>query len=362
MFKRCLVLVLVAGFLNRANAQVSLSVQEPPAGIVQSSQLWNLTLIYSGTGSVQVYVGLSLVDLRDNQPVLRAFTRPVTLTKGAKMLKAVDITPIDYNYMSPALSRLGDAFLPVGSYRACYTIFNGQGKEGEMLTEDCIPIEVMPLNPPQLTMPADEAVLQTSYPQFSWLPPVPVTLFNDLNYELLLTEVRTDQNPMAAIQENLPVYHIRRLTGMVNNYPASGKSLDTGRVYAWRVIAKNGESFAGQSEVWTFKISKDKPAPLAPAGGKYLELKTDNGITNTAIIPDDILGIKFYSYDKTHETVIRFLNANKEVVKEMTRTLEYGNNFLVFRLDQVFAKETTYYIEIGDLQGTRYRSSFRMSN
>lgn len=362
MFKRCLCLVSFALLFVGVYAQVSVSLQEPPAGIVQKNQLWNLTLVYSGTGSVNVVVGLSLTDVSDNQPVLTAFTRSVTLTRGAKMLKAADISPIDYTYLSSAFSRLTDAFLPVGNYRACYTIYNGSGKEGQILAEDCMPVEVTPLSPPQLTMPADEARIQTMYPQFSWLPPAPVTLFNDLNYELLVTEVRTDQDAPAAIQENIPVYHIRRLTGMVSNYPASGKSLDTGKTYAWRVIAKNGENFAAQSEVWTFKVTKETPAPLTPAGGIYLELKNDNGYTSTGVIPDNVLGIKYYSFDKTHETTVRFLNANREVVKEMKKTIEYGNNFLVFRLDNSFEKETTYYIEIKDLQDTRYRGSFRISN
>lgn len=351
-----LVLMAVAG-----KAQISVSVQEPPAGIVQKRQLWNLALINSGNNTINVVVGLTLVDLSDNQPALTAFTRPITLSKGIKQLKASDVEPVDYQYVSPAFSRLTDALLPIGNYQACYTVYVNRKEEKMVLAENCIMLDVQPLSPPQLTMPVDSAIIQNPWPQFSWLPPAPVTLFNDLNYDLLVTEVRPDQSDGAAIQENLPVYNVRHLTNMVNNYLSSNKTLDTGKVYAWRVIAKNGETFAAQSEVWTFRISQEKPKALTPANGVYLELKNTYAYTGTAIIHDNILGIRYYSYDKSHEAVIKFLNEKGEVVKEMKRTIEYGNNFMVFRLDHSFKNDNTYSIELTNLQMTRYRASFRIS-
>jgi hypothetical protein len=203
-------------------------------------------------------------------------------------------------------------------------------------------------------------MVETPYPQFNWLPPVPVTLFNDLNYDLMITEVQPGQSAASAIQENLPVYTGLHLNMTVNNYPASYKSLDTGKVYAWRVIAKNGEMFAAQSEVWTFSIGKRKTEQLVPANGMYLELKNDGSLVSTGMIPDNILGLKFYSYDKTHETVIRFANENGVILKEIKRTIQYGDNFMVIKLDRSFETDTTYFVEITDMQNTRYRTSFRM--
>jgi hypothetical protein len=148
---------------------------------------------------------------------------------------------------------------------------------------------------------------------------------------------------------------------MVNNYPASNKTLDTGKVYAWRVIAKNGETFAAQSEVWTFRITQEAHKALTPANGLYLDLKNSGAYTGIAVIPDNILGIRYYSYDKSREAVIKFLNEKGEVVKEIKRTVEYGNNFMEFKLDHSFKKDNTYSIELTDLNMARYRASFRMS-
>ncbi|MBO9204215.1 MULTISPECIES: hypothetical protein [Niastella] len=356
LYGMLLVLLAVAG-----NAQVSISVQEPPAGIVQKRQLWNLALINSANEPFDVIVGLTLIDLSDNQPALSAFTGFITLNKGVKQLKVADIEPIDYEYVSPAFSRLNDALLPVGNYQACYTVYTVFKEERRVLTESCIMLDVQPLSPPQLTMPVDSAIIQNPWPQFSWLPPAPVTLFNDLNYDLLITEVRPDQSAGAAIQENLPIYNARRLTTMVNNYPSSNKTLDTGKVYAWRVIAKNGETFAAQSEVWTFSISQNTTKALTPGNGMYLDLRNSNAYTGIAVIPDNVLGVRYYSYDKSHEAVVKFLNEKREVVKEIEKTIGYGNNYLEFKLGHSFKKDNTYSIELTDLNMIRYRATFRIS-
>lgn len=362
MYKRLLCLLFFNSCLFTAFCQLSVSLHEPPAGIVQKNQLWNITLIYSGTVPTNITIGLSLFDVNDNQAVMTAFTRPMLLTNGIKQLQASDVGPVDYNYLSPAfdISRLPDAFLPIGNYRACYTFYNSKNSEGALM-EDCINLVVEPLSPPQLNLPSDSALIENPFPQFNWLPPTPATLFSSLNYDLLVAEVQPGQTPEDAIQENLPVYTALHLTSVANNYPTSNKSLDTGKLYAWRVIAKNAEMFAAQSEVWTFSIHNKKQEQLVPSQETYLELKTDNGYITTGIIPDNILRIKYYSYDKTHDAVVRFLNERGEVVKEIGKTIQYGNNFIVFTLDHSFRKETTYFVEINDLQMSRYKTSFRIS-
>lgn len=360
MYKRLIVLFCITINTLTVDAQLSISLQEPPAGLVQQQQLWNLALIYTGSGTVSVTIGLSLVDINDNQPVLTALTKPFLISKGVRQLKSIDISPVEYNYYSPAFGRFSEAFLPIGNYRACYTVYSGTKEAQTVLSEDCIPIEVQPLSPPQLTMPADAASLPHRYPQFSWLPPAPVSLFSDLNYDLILTELRYDQTGASAIRENIPFYQIHRITGVVNNYPASAKALDTGKVYAWSIVAKNGETPVAQSEIWTFKIVPEKQETTAGTGGMYLELKSSQSSTSTGIIPDNNLGIKYYSYDKTHEATIRFLNEKGELVREMKRIVEYGNNFWVFTLDQQFARDTVYFIEVKDLQFMNYRTSFRI--
>lgn len=345
------------------HAQLSMSLLNPPSGIVQKNQLWNMTLVYSGNNPVDITIGMSLLDAGNNQPLMTAWSSPLTLTKGVKMIKAADLAPLEYQYFSTAfdISHMPDAFLPIGNYRVCYTVYTGSKISAAVLAEDCISLEVQPLSPPQLNMPQDSGVMETPYPRFSWIPPAPVTLFNDLNYDLVVVEVMPGQTAGSALQENLPVYNQQHLTSIFSDYAASAKSLETGKIYAWKIVAKNGEQFAAQSEVWTFRIGEKKPESLSPANGMYLELKSAGGFVSTGTIPDNILGLKYYSYDKTHETTIRFLDAKGTVIREVKKMVDYGNNFMVFKLDRQFDKETTYYVELQDLQQTRFTTSFRMS-
>lgn len=364
MYKRLSCFSIFIFSLFAAHAQLSVSLHEPPAGVVHKSQLWNITLIWSAHTPTDVTIGLSLFDNNEDQPIMTAFTGPVALINGVRQLRASDVGPVEYNYFSPAFdnSRMSDAFLPVGSYRACYTIYSGErNTKATVLSEDCFNFEVDPLSPPELNFPADSAIVETPYPQFKWLPPTPVMLFTNLNYDIVVTEVQNGQTAMEAIQENLPIYSARHLTSLVNNYPPSNKSFDTGKVYAWRVMAKNGESLSAQSEVWTFSIRSNKPESVTPVNVTYLELKNDNTYMSTAVISGKVIGVKFYSYDKPHEAVVRISNSKGQIIKQVKREIQYGNNFLVFELDRSFILDDTYLIQIPDLQNLIFRGSFRIS-
>ena len=345
--------------------QLSVALQGPPTSLIQKSGLWNMALINSGTVPIQVTIGLSLLDSRTNQPMLTATTRPVMLARGVRQLKPSDVAPVSYSYNSPAFMRLGtgDGLLPVGNYRACYTFYtiSGELRVQQVLAEECIPLEVQPLSPPELAQPADSAIVEAAYPQFSWLPPTPLSLFTDLRYDLLVVEVQAGQSPPAALQENLPVYSGLNLTQAFHAYAASYKSLDTGKVYAWRIIAKNGESFAAQSEVWTFRLGKKPLPPLIPANGTYMELKSSSGPVTTGILPNNILGLQYYSYDKAHEADIRLTGEKGEALQTVRQQMEYGKNFIVVSLNGSFKPGTTYFVEVADLENNLYRTSFRIA-
>jgi hypothetical protein len=70
------------------------------------------------------------------------------------------------------------------------------------------------------------------------------------------------------------------------------------------------------------------------------------------------LRIKYYSFDKNHETVVRFLSADKKLIRELKQTIIYGDNFLNFKLNHLFQNGKVYFIEITDLQKSSYTTSF----
>jgi hypothetical protein len=343
-------------------AQLTLNIQVPPVGVMLKAQLWNMALLNAGGNTVYATIGLTLLDASTNQPVLQGATRPILLNKGLNIINARNTGPIQYTYnaLASATDRDPNGFLTVGNYRACYKVTIG---ENTLAAEDCLPVEVQPLSPPQLNLPADTATLQTPYPQFTWLPPLPLNLFSDLSYDLLVVEVMPGQNPNDAIQKNIPAYNINNYKSLVNNYPASYKALDTGRIYAWRILAMNAGQYIAQSEVWTFHLATVAPPPTLSVNGNYILLKKNNE-TGTGIynLPDiGAIGIKYYSFEKDHPATLTILNADGANLWSIQQTIVYGDNYLVYPLSKSYEKNKVYRVELTDMQGNSYTARFTIN-
>ena len=347
------------------HAQLTMALQVPPVGVMQKGQLWNMALIYTGNGNTTVSVILTLLSARDNQPVMTAQSRPIYLAKGTTQITVRDASPVQYNYLSPVFNvdRDPNGFLPIGNYKACYTVEPIGGHDGAPLAEDCLPVEVQPLSPPQLNTPGDTATLTTAYPQFSWLPPLPLNLFSSLSYDMLVVEVLPGQGAYEAIQQNIPVYNISRYKDLAHLYPASNAPLDTGRVYAWRVIAKNEDEFVAQSEVWTFKLASHRPETIRPANGIYIPLRTENEPSaGTYALTENILGIKYYSFDKEYTAKFDFLNSEGQIVRSVQQKIVYGDNFLGFALDGLFQKGKLYQVDMTDQRNVHHMAGFTIKS
>lgn len=340
-----------------AHAQVSITLQVPPNGVLQKNQLWNLVMVSSSTTAINVSIDLTLVNTRNNQPVLTAETRTLTLTKGARQVKTEDVSPIKYTYLSAVADRNPNGLLPIGSFTACYTV-SVLGHEGKVvLAEDCVPVEVEPLNPPLLNMPADGAAIETVYPQFNWLPPAPLNLFSNLNYDLKLVEVLKGQSPLQAIQQNIPVYSVNA-RDLFNNYPASNKALDTGRLYAWRIVAKDNSEFAGQSETWTFRVA-GKAIKTTVKDESYYKLKKGN--ESAYAICTGMLKME-YTNDandpSVNYSIIDLGNAKSPLVKQGTFKLNYGQNLIDLSLARELVNGKRYLLQLENSRNEKWGITF----
>ena len=338
--------------------QMNLVLQVPPVGVMQKAQLWNMALVNTGN-AVSVTIQLTLVSVRDNQPVLTATTRSVYVTKGTTVLTPKEVTPVQYNYLSPSFTdRDPNGFLPAGNYKACYTAV-GSGHTSSAYAEECIPIEVQPLSPPQLLTPGDMDTVTTAYPQFSWIPPAPLNIFSNLNYDLLLVEVLPGQAAQEAIQQNIPVYTLGHYKDVVNLYPASNHPLDTGRVYAWRIVAKNEDEFIDQSDVWTFRLRTQKKDSVVIPDDAYIPLRRSNEpATGMRTVTGSILAVKYYSFAKDHDTTVNFYGPDGGLVRSVSKRIVYGENYLMFKIDGSFEKKKVYRVEIADERSYKNAASF----
>ena len=322
--------LLLSGLLNAAHAQVNMTMQVPPAGVLMKNQLWNLVLVNSGNSNLLVRVNLVLLDVQTNQPVITATSAPISLSKGARQLQARDVSPIQYAYSIPAarVDMDPNGMLPAGRYQACYTVVNIQ-KGDITLVENCIPVNVDPLSPPLLNTPANEDKLMTPYPQFTWLPPTPIGLFNDLGYAIIVVEVLPGQGKADAVQQNIPLNASVYTKDLFWNYPASTRSLDTGKVYAWRIVAMNSGKAVALSDIWTFRVTSNRPTAEAEKPTPFVEVKR----TQDAVIAatGNVLRIMYdnAAADSTIKyTITSIEEPGNPVVQEGELTLKYGQNQL----------------------------------
>jgi hypothetical protein len=287
MLKKLLAIALfVLPFIG--NAQVTLNAQLPQAGFVQKEQLWNLILVNNNADVLDINIQMNLQDAITGQVVLTATTGNLLLSKGVKMVKSGDIQPIVYNYTAPDLSR---NYLPMGAYVACYQIINNTNRKEAPLAEECIRINIDPLSPPMLNSPSDKSEIESPYPQFTWMPPTPFDMFSNLSYDLLITEVLQGQSAIEAIQYNTPLYSKGSINQPYESYASSFNKLDTGKLYAWQVVAKNGINYAAKTEVWTFKVAPPSWIKQLIEQTPFIKMKRDN--PEKGIAPNGFLKIAY---------------------------------------------------------------------
>jgi len=345
MYKKSLIaayLLLIGALASRA--QISMTLQVPPAGVLMKNQLWNMVLVNSGSSPVNTRIQLTLLDEKNNQPVLTATTAPILLTRGARQLQAKDLGPIMYNYSGPSFHADEDpnGMLPVGSYQACYTALTTE-KSSAARVENCIQVNVDPLSPPLLNTPADEGRLYTTYPQFTWLPPAPVQLFNDLSYDLIVVEVLPGQGKADAIQQNIPVYSAGFVKNLYTNYPSSYKALDTGRLYAWRIVALNNGMPATMSDIWTFRVTTPDMPGRRKKEEPYIELRRGLDVSVASIggtlklTYDNIPADSTVSY-----TITSLEDPGSPLIQQGQLHLNRGRNFLDLTLAGGYAARKAY--------------------
>jgi hypothetical protein len=256
--KKLLILLLLTGAAGTSIGQVVITLQLPPAGATIKSQLWNFALMNASGSQMEVQVTLTFTDVATNQRVFTGTSKLFTLPKGIRQVQAADVTPVTYNInnSSYGADASPDGFLPVGVFAVCYNVVRINNDMSEQLAEECATIEIEPLSPPMLLLPEDSAHTDVTRPFFTWLPPAPYNLFNSARYDWVLVEVMPTQTAATAVQQNIPLLLQSNLSTNTFQYPLASPELDTGKLYAWQVTARNNTSPIAKSEVWSFRVLK----------------------------------------------------------------------------------------------------------
>jgi hypothetical protein len=333
MIKRLLFFmgVLLAGSMQ---AQVILNLQLPPMGLTVKPQLWNMSLVNTGTDNFNVRVEMVLTDVSTGQRVLTGTSNVFMLPKGVKQVRLPDVVPITYSIGSPGymVDPTQDGFLPVGVFTVCYSVITADGEVPEKLSEECETVEVEPVSPPQLVMPADNEELVVTRPMFAWLPPAPFNSVNSLLYDWLLVEVQPTQSTADAIQQNIPVLARGNVSFTSFQYPLSMSELDTGKTYAWRITAKNNSSAIANSEVWTFRIKKYNSGSAATMPTGYFA-RLHRGEDAAYVLCNGILRFEYTNDNNSHVAEMKIFDISssgrKQIVLDSSSyAIRLGQNFI----------------------------------
>lgn len=349
MIKSIATFTCILAFSLACCCQITLNVQVPPGGVVLKTQLWNLTIISSEQQSEYVSIIVNVSNAKTGQLLMRGTSRQVMLSKGVKQLRIEDAEPVNYEYFDASFNGSSGIqnFMPAGNYLCCYVIMGSNGKS--LLNEDCVTLDVEPLSPPILQNPPDEGVVETGCPQFTWLPPAPVSMFLNLTYEFRVSELKQGQSKTEAFQKNIPIYQTHNTKSLFEIYPASISSLDTAKQYVWGVIARSGNSYVIASDIYSFKVNFSIKSGISVSkNDTYVRMERNDGYSITAV--SEILKVIYKNETLDKRVTCKIITvAENRIIKEYMLDVNVGDNFIEVETVKLHLKTgEVYRIEIVD--------------
>lgn len=248
------VLLLVAVCTNLHAQQVAVRLYQPPPNQLRESDIWRLDLVNLTQRSLTIYLQGVANEERDGL-IIDAQSSSFTLPPGSISITATRISPITVNQSNSKYrsSYLRTGIVPAGTYTICVYARLANGEE---VGSDCIEHRVDNFSPPVLLSPADDQIITDSLPVFTWLPPAPFPVGQQVVYDLKVVEIVGQQSPEEAIERNQAFFERKGLTSPILQYPLSGRRFDPERRYTWKVEARVEISSLGHSEVWRFNRNR----------------------------------------------------------------------------------------------------------
>jgi len=240
--------------------------------------------------------------------VLTIKTPAFSLNPGNNIIPATAVRPAKIQFSNNRMANQiqQNGVFPEGDYEYCYTLSPEQGNyDPEVPAEQCFDAEVAPFSPLNLTEPDDKSKSCERRPMFSWQPSFPSV--PGATYHLILTEVKSGQNAVEAVNYNLPTVSQQGIVSPVLVYPNTYRELEPGKKYAWQVSLYKNQTVLNRSEVWEFTVDcKDSVE-------KKVEI-TNDGYRD---IEDLLHGNYYVTYD-----AIKFLIVNSYGKHELDYEIE----------------------------------------
>jgi hypothetical protein len=187
--------------------------------------------------------------------IVHALSKQFNLPKGETQL-SFNSLKIDRLTVQPEGAFSWNKYLNQGDYEICLKV---RSIENTPEAESCLPHEILPLSPPMLISPSSGSEIEDLLPMLTWSPPIPLNIYEHLQYDLTLVEMMPMQSSYEALARNRPFVQLKNYTDLVYQYSPTNATLIPGKEYAWQVSAYDGGKLIGKTEVWKFKVKKETP-------------------------------------------------------------------------------------------------------
>jgi hypothetical protein len=269
-------LVLSVALLS-AQGSVTVILRQPPPNQLKVADLWEITLINSGRGTLNVYLRGSVTEEKDGL-IATATSSTFSLPPGTKVFTAKNISqlsPVNTSFKNPKyediLNAIGSA--PSGTYDICIEV-HSSGLDAGILASNCVNSHtVASTSQPLLLSPQDAADVEESRPMFTWAMPTPLGARASATYSIRIVQLLGKQSPAAAMQVNPAWVELNNVTTTTIQYPPGARPLIAGSLYAWKVSAFTRGALLGESEVWRFGYSPPALTTEAPPSVKSVKKK-----------------------------------------------------------------------------------------
>ena len=331
--------------LSNAKAQnYSIVAQQPISSYVGIEDLWAFTITPSPGGALnQCVITIDLYEQQTGKFVLTSKSAPFSLPNGPSYFTKYSMAPLkpisNIIYPNPEYTNIGqNGLIPAGNYNAVYSLI-GTNLQGQVVTSGSFesPFSIEILFPPTLLSPFNDDTLKVHNPTFAWAPAFSGA--QRVAYDIIITEQYDGQSAEQAVNANPAYYKQENIQTTTLAYPFAAQQLKVNQWYAWRVVARLGNTPASRSETWRFIIvePKDDPCLPKPIDFSYQLQETVTG--NYALIKNSQLNFYFNEkYNiKNEKLIFKILNVSNKVVadnKSISRVYKTGHNFYSLLLTQ----------------------------
>jgi hypothetical protein len=327
------IVVLCGMVLLSVTLKAQVSVQFTNTGyLLTKDQLWNMVLVNTGGALNVARIEITLSDVGSNQLLCRFTSKNMSLAAGPKNITVQDALPVQTTVYSPGFTDVNPyGILPPGRYYMCIDVLRFGEDAYTSVGDACEDIEAVAFSPVQLVLPENNSVIESRLPLFTWLSPMPVTQYGQLQYDLKLVELLQNQQAVDGIDNNLPVATVPSVAAASFQYLPAMPALQPGHVYAWQVTAKNGTQPISVSEVFTFIMADSNNVRPGAKNAVYSPLKKDAGSNFITITGE--LNVEYINELNDREVTAKLIDLNAApaaaVVKEnLVLPVVYGLNFI----------------------------------